>query len=104
PWRVCPPPGAPFLPYPTLFRSPRARLDEGTLRRRFGRRLHHLAFAVARDRVDAHAVLIDRQIERDAADVGRKHRTVLADLQVGRSEEHTSELQSREHLVCRLLL
>src|SRR5690606_39957195 len=25
-------------------------------------------------------------------------------LQVGRSEEHTSELQSRENLVCRLLL
>src|SRR5436305_8110265 len=28
----------------------------------------------------------------------------LADLPVDRSEEHTSELQSRPHLVCRLLL
>src|SRR5690554_7661736 len=28
----------------------------------------------------------------------------LASLRVGRSEEHTSELQSRPHLVCRLLL
>src|SRR5687768_17854313 len=28
----------------------------------------------------------------------------LSDLLVGRSEEHTSELQSRLHLVCRLLL
>src|SRR5690606_41180852 len=27
-----------------------------------------------------------------------------ADWQIGRSEEHTSELQSRENLVCRLLL
>src|SRR5437660_7733000 len=27
-----------------------------------------------------------------------------AQVQVGRSEEHTSELQSRGHLVCRLLL
>src|SRR3989442_8910741 len=27
-----------------------------------------------------------------------------AQLQIGRSEEHTSELQSRPHLVCRLLL
>src|SRR5690625_2616014 len=28
----------------------------------------------------------------------------VADLREGRSEEHTSELQSRGHLVCRLLL
>src|SRR5207253_8312719 len=28
----------------------------------------------------------------------------LAGLRIGRSEEHTSELQSRGHLVCRLLL
>src|SRR2546429_6569499 len=28
----------------------------------------------------------------------------LVGIQVGRSEEHTSELQSRLHLVCRLLL
>src|SRR5207244_13594028 len=28
----------------------------------------------------------------------------LAALQLGRSEEHTSELQSPDHLVCRLLL
>src|SRR5690625_6113566 len=28
----------------------------------------------------------------------------IADLSTGRSEEHTSELQSRGHLVCRLLL
>src|SRR2546429_5739143 len=29
---------------------------------------------------------------------------VLTTVQLGRSEEHTSELQSRLHLVCRLLL
>src|SRR5947209_17399686 len=28
----------------------------------------------------------------------------LADRHIGRSEEHTSELQSRQYLVCRLLL
>src|SRR3712207_8404483 len=28
----------------------------------------------------------------------------LRDIRVGRSEEHTSELQSRQYLVCRLLL
>src|SRR5215510_15271070 len=32
----------------------------------------------------------------------RRRRPVVAEL--GRSEEHTSELQSRGHLVCRLLL
>src|SRR3989442_15714190 len=35
---------------------------------------------------------------------GRRHgRELLVDV-AGRSEEHTSELQSRPHLVCRLLL
>src|SRR5690554_7488354 len=29
---------------------------------------------------------------------------IIVVLQIGRSEEHTSELQSRPHLVCRLLL
>src|SRR3989442_11973992 len=32
------------------------------------------------------------------------HRDALARFGPGRSEEHTSELQSRPHLVCRLLL
>src|SRR2546429_3858509 len=39
---------------------------------------------------------------------GRAHVTAREDFQdtvwMGRSEEHTSELQSRLHLVCRLLL
>src|SRR3712207_7089186 len=34
-------------------------------------------------------------------DAGRRHPSGAA---VGRSEEHTSELQSRQYLVCRLLL
>src|SRR5207244_13212018 len=32
------------------------------------------------------------------------HRTQLTRYALGRSEEHTSELQSPDHLVCRLLL
>src|SRR2546429_2457627 len=37
--------------------------------------------------------------------VGQQHaRCVLVRLEHARSEEHTSELQSRLHLVCRLLL
>src|SRR2546422_4208346 len=46
---------------------------------------------------------------RGAAHHGRRDRRVLPDCHRGgqlepRSEEHTSELQSRLHLVCRLLL
>src|SRR5258708_29378451 len=37
---------------------------------------------------------------RPGARPGRNHRTTAP----GRSEEHTSELQSPDHLVCRLLL
>src|SRR5258708_16891967 len=36
-------------------------------------------------------------------DAGKSHRIVAA-IFPGRSEEHTSELQSPDHLVCRLLL
>src|SRR5258708_30009604 len=39
--------------------------------------------------------------------VGRRRayaQLALADHHIGRSEEHTSELQSPDHLVCRLLL
>src|SRR3712207_7647620 len=37
--------------------------------------------------------------------LARRHRVRrLLDVEVGRSEEHTSELQSRQYLVCRLLL
>src|SRR5690606_37980669 len=36
--------------------------------------------------------------------VGSEHEVVVYDQDGGRSEEHTSELQSREKLVCRLLL
>src|SRR5689334_23587067 len=49
-----------------------------------------------------------KQIERQAAalvDAERKDRELrLAELRLARSEEHTSELQSQFHLVCRLLL
>src|SRR5690349_23469376 len=47
-----------------------------------------------------------RQGQRGTVGVDRLHDEVLALLHVGdhRSEEHTSELQSRRDLVCRLLL
>src|SRR2546422_8554717 len=69
------PPRSTLFPYTTLFRS----LEEGA-----HERLRVLA-------------------QRGAGRPGRLDRTVVHVGQV-RSEEHTSELQSRLHLVCRLLL
>src|SRR5690606_42030656 len=38
------------------------------------------------------------------ASIAKRHGITLAQLRKARSEEHTSELQSRENLVCRILL
>src|SRR5690348_18246516 len=71
------PPRSTLFPYTTLFRSRRAGLRQ------------------RRDRLIEHA-------EHAPDDVG--HRRLDHRAAVGRSEEHTSELQSPVHLVCRLLL
>src|SRR2546422_6299941 len=73
------PPRSTLFPYTTLFRS-------SVLRRRGGQSgEHHDLLSLAR-----------RQTRAPGDGAGRRH--------VVRSEEHTSELQSRLHLVCRLLL
>src|SRR5437870_9688734 len=78
------PPSSTLFPYTTLFRSARerARSERAHLARRARVPARSAVSGVARD-VDA-----DRAALRRSA----------------RSEEHTSELQSRGHLVCRLLL
>src|SRR3712207_7159891 len=89
------PPRSPLFPYPTLFRSARAVALLAAPRR------------LARPRALAAADPLAR-----AARAGRRLEVVEAnELFVGhllllhrRSEEHTSELQSRQYLVCRLLL
>src|SRR3989449_5977111 len=48
---------------------------------------------------------VDAQVLEESEDVLATMRPRLLELNLGdRSEEHTSELQSRLHLVCRLLL
>src|SRR5262245_64854266 len=42
--------------------------------------------------------------DREQSQIGDLQPGLLADLRLLRSEEHTSELQSLRHLVCRLLL
>src|SRR5690625_6503304 len=71
-----PPPVPPLFPYTTLFRSP-------------GERPEHLRAALRI--VGTHGSML--------VDLLRPQLEVRT-----RSEEHTSELQSRGHLVCRLLL
>ena len=41
---------------------------------------------------------------RNLVEIARKQAAGLLGIQSDRSEEHTSELQSRQYLVCRLLL
>src|SRR2546422_6845601 len=78
------PPRSTLFPYTTLFRSP---VDVEDL---------HLELLP-----DVHQL---RRVRHAAvAHVGDVQQAVHA-AQVDRSEEHTSELQSRLHLVCRLLL
>src|SRR3989442_16021693 len=74
------PPRSPLFPYTPLFRS---NPDRG----------HPVAFEFDVGR----GVLVDDD-ERDSREL--REPVCLFD----RSEEHTSELQSRPHLVCRLLL
>src|SRR3712207_9023386 len=92
------PPRSTLFPYTTLFRS--------AVEPRLSQRLE--------DRLALHfvEVLGERSGERAVRRLGRfrlrREAQVLgADLIApgeGRSEEHTSELQSRQYLVCRLLL
>src|SRR5258708_23269438 len=68
------PPRSTLFPYTTLFRSPPLAVKTGAARHARGR---------------------ERPVTRTA---------MIGNLQACRSEEHTSELQSPDHLVCRLLL
>src|SRR3712207_8891746 len=91
------PPRSTLFPYTTLFRSHVAgRVDE---------RPTGVAGVDGRVRLDR-ARDLERGQRLDRA-VDRRHdadRERLALVERGRSEEHTSELQSRQYLACRLLL
>src|SRR5207253_6867074 len=100
---IPPPPPSTLLPYTTLFRSlpqetrEQELVDRGRERRR--RRVDRGGIAAQRDR-DRHPLAP----RRHGAPVRRAHLVALPVHRQLRSEEHTSELQSRGHLVCRLLL
>src|SRR3712207_8521281 len=80
------PPRSTLFPYTTLFRSPPLALER-----------EDLQFTLAEGgRLGARG--------RDALVVVLLHTGGVGGLHGARSEEHTSELQSRQYLVCRLLL
>src|SRR3712207_7398607 len=84
------PPRSTLFPYTTLFRSDRGRVAaSGTLAELLGQRELRL-----------HLTHVSPAAEARLAATGVRER--LGDW--FRSEEHTSELQSRQYLVCRLLL
>src|SRR3712207_7831125 len=89
------PPRSTLFPYTTLFRS--LGQDDVAHRVAHGQpRLVGLLDGVLGQRGEDRRVRAD-----DAVRAARPHDRDLRDL---RSEEHTSELQSRQYLVCRLLL
>src|SRR3712207_7916738 len=93
------PPRSTLFPYTTLFRSRGTRaLDlEAELGVVIGRRARRVPAADALDHVEGYVVVNDVS--------ARDWQGVKPALREGeRSEEHTSELQSRQYLVCRLLL
>src|SRR3712207_8293457 len=90
------PPRSTLFPYTTLFRS--ARLGPGV-------QALSSALPTLNDALAVGAPVVARTPAMNAQ-LARLLRTIenLAELPQTRSEEHTSELQSRQYLVCRLLL
>src|SRR2546422_6804340 len=82
------PPRSTLFPYTTLFRS-----NEWSQKKPLPLASHHIAFATLNDKIYAFGGF-------KLPDAGPAAWEPLDQ----RSEEHTSELQSRLHLVCRLLL
>src|SRR5206468_13083197 len=89
-----PPTTSTLFPYTTLFRSWHGRSRPGNLCSGYGRRRRRCC----RDRSPVKA-------SHRFASTSSHRRQIPARLRSGeRSEEHTSELQSRSDIVCRLLL
>src|SRR5690606_42158492 len=89
-----PPPRAPLFPSTTLFRSLHLQTVDGQVIRLKGKGLLQGVFHILHPLVRQSKDQIQGEVVKPGGS-GLFH---------ARSEEHTSELQSRENLVCRLLL
>src|SRR3712207_7685454 len=90
------PPRSTLFPYTTLFRSYLLSATDG-------RALRRELLRGAQRRLGAPVQHL-RELPGDYYAVGAVEQYLMQTGQVYRSEEHTSELQSRQYLVCRLLL
>src|SRR2546429_3747139 len=90
------PPRSTLFPYTTLFRS---SVSGCTVRRRISTRWEARYLQGSQARIPSCG---NRSQQRLQPQLGSRRE--LAHRSPSRSEEHTSELQSRLHLVCRLLL
>src|SRR3712207_7056440 len=92
------PPRSTLFPYTTLFRSSLGRLRCGA------------AVGIARDTMERAEALVSANVDVLVIDTAHGHSQGVLEMvkrirvRFPRSEEHTSELQSRQYLVCRLLL
>src|SRR3712207_8064481 len=94
------PPRSTLFPYTTLFRS--LADEDRVVLRPAGQDLHDPLDLLGPpdDRVELGVARGLGQVAAELVEDQRGRRRALG----GRSEEHTSELQSRQYLVCRLLL
>src|SRR5437762_9904528 len=84
------PPTSPLFPYTTLFRSPMTQNEAAQT----GGHCQQQTFRQQ----------LPNETRPSRSQCGAHGQLVLAPFGAGRSEEHTSELQSPMYLVCRLLL
>src|SRR5690554_7633880 len=89
------PPRSTLFPYTTLFRSEPTLAEDATSSIREGSLPPYVAYSGEGD-VTAELVYVNQGVPADYEELEKRG--------ISRSEEHTSELQSRPHLVCRLLL
>src|SRR3712207_7563775 len=94
------PPRSTLFPYTTLFRSaaPRAYRDQAVLTAPPEQLVLMLYDGARRFLHQAAVTMRENDLQRS------NDRLQRAEAIIDRSEEHTSELQSRQYLVCRLLL
>src|SRR2546428_7606608 len=97
------PPRSTLFPYTTLFRSPKSNRLKTTSRPSPWSTQLQVHIELPSDRI-ATIVCASVEPETQPVDGMRTSISVRSKGSVLRSEEHTSELQSRSDLVCRLLL
>src|SRR3712207_6927425 len=90
------PPRSTLFPYTTLFRSPRAASEPSEIRVSM--------LALPWSKVRAAVAWKGQPAQPTTGRLSRKESHCQPSNCQARSEEHTSELQSRQYLVCRLLL